>query len=167
MFSSVHIDCDVVIRPCAEKDLLDLEWFGSLADFRKLIRSAYDRHVKGENIMLVAEANLFPVGQVWIDLTKLQTDGIGVLWALRVLTPFQNLGIGSSLIHFAESILHNKGYRIAELGVGKENKAAKRLYERLGYQVVGDNVEEWDYTTLKDEIVHIVEYEWIMRKPLA
>ena len=162
-----NLSLDVTIRLGEQKDLLDLEWFGMFADFRNLFSSAYESHVRGENIMLVAEVNHFPVGQVWIDLAKLQTDEIGILWALRVLPTLQNLGIGSALIRSAESILSSRGYKISELGVAKDNHDAKRLYERLGYQVVGDNIEEWDYITLKGETVHVVEHEWILRKPLA
>jgi ribosomal protein S18 acetylase RimI-like enzyme len=167
MFKQIHLSLDVTIRLCEQKDLLDLEWFGMFADMRGVINLAYDRYVKGENIMLVAEVNHFPVGQVWIDLTKLKTDSTGVLWALRVLPPLQNLGIGSALIRSAESILTSRGYKLAELGIAKDNNGAKRLYERLGYRVIGDNIEEWDYITLKDETVHVVEYEWILRKSLA
>ena len=167
MFEQRHLSIDVTIRLCEQKDLLDLEWFGLFSDLRNLYDSAYERHVKGENIMLVAEVNHFPVGQVWIDLTKLKNDSIGVLWALRVLPPLQNLGIGTSLIRSAESLLSGHGYNIAELGVAKDNNGAKRLYERLGYRVVGDNIEKWDYITLKGETVHVVEHEWILRKPLG
>ena len=43
----------------------------------------------------------------------------------------------------AEKILKSKGFTIAEIGVEKDNLDARRLYERMGYQVVKDNVEEY------------------------
>ena len=86
------IALQLTIRACRETDLPDLEWFGLLTEYRQIITNAFQRFQKGEIMMLVAEANHFPVGQVWIDLTKRRQDAIGVLWALRVLLPFQNNG---------------------------------------------------------------------------
>ena len=166
MFEQFHLKLDVTIRLCERKDLLDLEWFGLFAHNHDLFLSAYERHEKGENIMLVAEVNLFPVGQIWIDLTKRKIDSIGVLCALRVMPSLHNLGIGSALIRSAESILQSKGYRVAELGVEKNNDHAKRLYEWFAYRVVGDNIEEWDYTTPQSGTVHAAIHEWIMHKTL-
>jgi ribosomal protein S18 acetylase RimI-like enzyme len=117
--------------------------------------------------MLVAEANHFPVGQVWVDLTKRYEEGIGVLWALRALIPFQNLGIGTRLITSAEGQLKALGFRISELDVEKDNPRAQRLYERLGYQIVADNIEEWDYTPPHGVAVHVINDEWIMHKSLT
>lgn len=116
--------------------------------------------------MLVAEVNRFPAGQVWVDLTKRRDEAIGVLWALRVFIPFQNLGIGKVLIASAEEHLNVLGFQISELGVEKDNPAAKRLYERLGYGVVSENIEEWDYTPPGGMTVHVTSEEWIMHKPL-
>jgi ribosomal protein S18 acetylase RimI-like enzyme len=157
---------DVTIRPCQRSDLQDLEWFGLFSPMREVFLSAFSRYERGENMMFVAETNQFPAGQVWVDLVKLQPDSIGVIWALRVIPPLQNLGIGSRLIATAESLLRHRGYRLAELGVEKTNPHAKRLYERLGYKVVKDNIEEWDFNTPEGQSVHMVADEWIMRKQI-
>jgi ribosomal protein S18 acetylase RimI-like enzyme len=157
----------VSIRPCRETDLLDLEWFGRLTDFRQTIADAFKRSQQGEVIMLVAEANCFPVGQIWIDLTMRRTEAIGVLWALRVFKPFQNIGIGSRLLASAEKILKDKDFTTAEIGVEKDNLEARRLYERMGYQVIKDNVEAWGYTTPEGKQVHETIIEWIMHKRLG
>ena len=114
--------------------------------------------------MLVAEVNRFPAGQVWVDLTKRRDEAIGVLWALRVFIPFQNLGIGKALIASAEEHLNVVGFQISELGVEKDNPTAKRLYERLGYGVVSENIEKWEYTPPRGMTVHMTSEEWIMHK---
>ena len=41
------------------------EWFGLFTDHRKMILAAYDSQERGEALMLVAETQGFPVGQVW------------------------------------------------------------------------------------------------------
>lgn len=102
MLDQFTINVPVTIRTCRESDLSNLEWFGLLTEFRQTITDAFQRFQKGEIIMLVAEGNRFPIGQVWIDLTKQREHVIGILWALRVLISFQNLGIGTRLITSAE-----------------------------------------------------------------
>ena len=70
MADQFYITLPVTIRICRESDLSNLEWFGSMTEYRQTISYAFERLQKGEIIMLVAEANRFPIGQVWIDLTK-------------------------------------------------------------------------------------------------
>ena len=84
-----------------------------------------------------------------------------------MLPPLQNLGIGTRLILAAEDILKSHGFRFAEIGAEKDNPGAKRLYERLGYQVTRDNLEGWDVTTPEGNVVHEIADEWIMQKSLA
>src|SRR3954454_4848974 len=67
---SFTVPLRVSIRPCERDDLPGLEWFGLYTPHREIIAAAFDRQVRGTNLMLVAEANGFPVGQVWIDLEK-------------------------------------------------------------------------------------------------
>jgi ribosomal protein S18 acetylase RimI-like enzyme len=157
----------VIIRACQERDLSNLEWFGLLTEYRQTITDAFQRLQKGEIIMLVAEANRFPIGQVWIDLIKRRENAIGILWALRVLIPFQNLGIGTRLIGSAEKLLKAQGFRISELSVEKQNPRAQRLYERLGYQVIRDSIEEWEYTPPNGTPVHVRNDEWVLHKSLV
>jgi ribosomal protein S18 acetylase RimI-like enzyme len=135
--------------------------------YRELFLKQYERHEKGENVILIAELNGFPVGRLWVDLAKRQQDSTGVLWAFAVLPPLQNLGIGTRLIAVAESILRSQGFRIAEIGAEKDNPRARRLYERLGYHIIRDNLEEWDVTTPEGKVIHEVSDEWIMQKVLT
>lgn len=161
------ITLPVTIRDCRESHLSKLEWFGSMTEYRRTISDAFQRFQKGEIIMLVAEANRFPIGQVWIDLTRQRENSIGILWALRVFVPFQNLGIGTRLIASAERRLKARGFRLSELGVEKDNPRAQRLYERLGYQIVRDHIDEWEYTPPDGAPIHVRSDEWILHKLLV
>ena len=156
----------VRIRECAEADLPHLEWFGSFAHHREIFAEAYARQGRGENLMLVADARGFPVGQAWVDLQKRKAESVGVLWAVRVLPLLQGLGIGSILIRAAARRLRERGYRAAELGVEKDNAGARRLYERLGYQLVGELREGYGYTAPDGVAVRHVVDQWILRKAL-
>jgi ribosomal protein S18 acetylase RimI-like enzyme len=156
-----------MIRPCSELDLPKLEWFGKYTAHRHLIAQAYTRQQMGEVLMLVADLNGFPVGQLWVDFVRQAQVSIVVLWALRVLAPLQNLGIGSRLIAVAETVARQHGFEQTELGVEKSNPDALRLYERLGYRVIGENEERWTYPTPEGNRVEEVSVEWILRKTLT
>lgn len=166
MLDQFVIPLDVTIRYCFRHDLQSLEWFGLFREQRELFHAAYERQERGEIMMLVAEVNRFPTGQVWIDLVKKQNEGVGILWALRVLPALQRLGIGTRLVGSAETLLRERGFNFAELGVEQNNSRAQRLYERLGYRVVTSNIEHWHYTTPDGEVRQASANEWIMYKPL-
>jgi len=142
MLDQFIVPMNVAIRACREEDLQALEWFGLFTDYRELIAKTFKRHEKGEVMMLVAEANHFPIGQVWIDLVKKHQDSIGLLWALRVMPCLQDLGIGSRLISTAERAIQSCGLTVAEIAVEKDNPAAKLLYKRLGVRVIVENTDE-------------------------
>lgn len=166
MFDEFTIPLNVTIRACQESDLQLLEWFGLFADYRTVIAQTFKRHQQGEVMMLVAEANYFPVGQLWIDLVKKYDESVAIFWALRVIPCLQNLGIGSRLLLAAEHFIQSKGFTAAEIGVEKDNLDAFRLYERLAYQIIAENLDEWDFTTPKQRKEHIATYIWCMQKKL-
>ncbi len=167
MIAPFDITMQVSIRPCQREDLASLEWFGMFNRYRQLYADTFARSEKGEVVMLVAVVNEFPVGRVWIDMVKERELSIGILYALAVLPPFQDLGIGSRLIAAAESLLSKRGYKIAELGVEKDNPNARRLYQRLGYQEIRDNLEKWELVTPEGQTIQEQADEWIMQKNLS
>ncbi|HEU4649160.1 MAG TPA: GNAT family N-acetyltransferase [Gemmatimonadales bacterium] len=157
----------VTIRRCTEQDLPDLEWYGLFTPHREIIRAAYDAQCRGDGLMLVAEVNGFPAGQVWIDLARYRAQRIGVLWAVRVYPFLCSLGIGRELVVAAEQWLHAHGYVGAELGVEPDNPDARRLYERLGYVVCRRARAAFSYTPPRGDAPITVEFdELIMRKRL-
>jgi ribosomal protein S18 acetylase RimI-like enzyme len=157
----------VAIRACTEDDLPALEWFGVFTPHRQLIRDAYERQLLGEVVMLVAEMNGFPVGQAWIDFVRHAGDSVGGIWALRVLPPLQRTGIGTQLLSAAEMIIGARGRAAAEVGVEKDNSGARCLYERVGYRVVREEYEEYDFTTPDGAQMRVPVDQWILRKRLV
>jgi ribosomal protein S18 acetylase RimI-like enzyme len=134
----------VAVRLCEESDLEQLEWFGAFRDHRHAIELAYQRQLKGENWMLVADVRGFPVGQLWIDLTA--KPQVATLWAFRVMPPFKGLGIGGMLLACAEQLAQRSEIPCLDVGVETWNVGALRLYERSGFQQIG--TEETGYETL-------------------
>lgn len=159
------LELPVLIRQAREDDLEALEWFGMFTPHRELIRDAYRRQCAGENLMLLAEANRFPIGQAWLDLARHADESTGLLWAVRVFPIFQGLGIGARLLDAAEEALAARGYRWALIGVEKHNEAARRLYLRQGYAPHGELRESYTFTPPgADAPVEVEIDEWMLRK---
>lgn len=137
----------VTLRLASKGDLRPLEWFGWFTPHRVLIEEAFARQVAGEVFMLLAIVGGFPIGQIWIDLTRKSSEGVGVLWALRVQPGFQGLGVATALIFQAETLLRKHGRPFSEVGVEPANDRARRLYERLGYVLSGSERELVRYVT--------------------
>jgi ribosomal protein S18 acetylase RimI-like enzyme len=66
--------------------------------------------------------------------------------AISVLPEFRSQGIGTKLLTGLFDVLREQGYPQTSLVVQKENPAA-RLYQRMGYEIVGEN--EDDYIMIK------------------
>ena len=156
----------VTIRVCAEDDLPALEWDGLFADYREIILEAYVRQQQRSNIMLVAETGGRIVGQIWIDLTKLAPRGTGFLWALRVHPAARSRGIGTELIGAAEAWLAAHAFEAGAVGVEKENARGLRMCRRLGYEVAGELLERYTYTTPAGESHDVTVDQWVLEKRL-
>ena len=163
---SFSVSMKITIRMCERNDLRNLEWFGLFTPHREILRSVFNRHLRGDNVMLIADVNTFPIGQVWIDLKKKRMESTGVLWALRVLPWLQKLGIGTRLIIAAEELLRHQGFTYSEIGVEIKNPRAKKLYERLGYSPIGRVVEEYSFKTPDGVTMHVQVDQFLMRKQL-
>jgi ribosomal protein S18 acetylase RimI-like enzyme len=158
----LHVD----IRMCVKDDLPDLEWFGLFTEHREIFLRVFESQERGENSMLVAEVNTLPIGQIWIDLVKRKEESAGFIWALRVIPWLQNLGIGGRLMSAAEERCQELGLSHAELGVEKENHAAKRFYERLGYRLIGSMIDDYSYTSPQGQLITVPMDVWMLRKKL-
>jgi ribosomal protein S18 acetylase RimI-like enzyme len=129
------ISLEIRIRPCRLEDLPGLEWWGNFTAHREIIQAAFDSQEHGEALLLLADTQGYPIGQVWIRFAPPHRDRTGLLWALRVFPCLQNQGIGGRLLQAAEQTLRNHGFDHAELEVERDNPHARRFYERHGYRI--------------------------------
>lgn len=167
--SSVTLRLDVRFRAAGESDLLKLEWFGQYTHYRALYRRTFEmQQLDGRRLILLAALNDFPIGQIFIhfrDHARARKFR-GYLYSLRVLEPFQGQGLGTRLIHEAERILRERGYRQAAIAVAKDNERAKSLYERLGYTVFAEDAGRWQYVDHNGTTREVNEPSWILSKVL-
>ncbi|WP_372624636.1 GNAT family N-acetyltransferase [Falsiroseomonas sp.] len=157
---------DVSIRHCREADLPLLEWFGAFTQHRQIFREAFDLQRQGNALMLVAVVRDFPVGQAWLDFRPKRGFEAPVVWAVRVLEPLQGAGVGRGLLSALVAIARRRGHDRLQLGVGKENAAARLFYQRLGWRITGELQESFSYTTPEGEAVTHALDDWIMTKDL-
>jgi ribosomal protein S18 acetylase RimI-like enzyme len=165
MSDRFEIRLPVQIRPCREDDLPALEWFGLQTDYRDYFAHGYRRQQAGELIFLVAEANGFPVAKIWIDLGR-EPRSAAYLSALDVMPCLQNLGLGTRLIAAAEERARAAGRAAVRMTVAQTNARARRLYERLGYRVVGQERAVYDGHSPDGRPIHHDEAVWVMEKSL-
>jgi ribosomal protein S18 acetylase RimI-like enzyme len=162
-YQELEFKARVIIRAVRAEDLPKLEWFGAYAHFRELYQRTWHDHQAGRRLMLVADLQDFPVGQVWLDVTPAE---YAYLYALRVMEPLQGLGIGTRLIESAELLAQSHAYRQIHLAVERNNTGARRLYERLGFRIFSQRVDTWSYTDHHGRVNWVQEDVYGMRKTL-
>lgn len=170
VYEKITLNIEVTFRLAREEDLPKLEWMGEFTHFRRVFRQTYQDQAAGRRLMLLADLNTFPIGQVFILLNSnfgWNGNEYGYLYSLRVMTPFQGLGIGTKLILQAERIMQERRLDYATIAVAKDNPRARNLYERLGYQVYSSDDGRWSYQDHKGHTVHVYEPCWMMEKKLG
>lgn len=111
------------------------EGFGSLPDDRAL----------------VAEVDGEVIGVCWVRTT----DGYGHIdsatpsFSISICRPYRGRGIGTAMMSRMLDELLEAGYTRASLSVQKENPAM-RLYERMGFRIVGDGADETEWLMVCD-----------------
>lgn len=153
-------------------DLPKLEWYGSQSHTRNYILQAYKAMLAGRRMMLVAEMNDFPVGQIYVQYDSKNTqhaDGIsrGYIYAFRVMSHMQRCGIGTELLKAAEHLLIGKGFQFATLQVSKTNEKARRLYQKNGYRVFNEDPGQWTYIDEAGKRREVNDPTWVMEKRLV
>lgn len=160
------------IRPASRADVPKLEWYGSQAHTRSYIRQAFKAMMDGQRMMLVADLNGFPVGQVYIQYdskNKQHADGYrrGYIYAFRVMDHLQRCGIGTQLLNAAEDVLRKRGFIISTLQVSKRNEDARRLYQKNGYRVFNEDPGHWYYMDQTGTQREVNDPTWVMEKRLV
>lgn len=148
----------VTVRELGESDTRALEWHGG-DDLRSWYEEQWAQHHDGISCVLVADFNGFPIGQVAIQWEGKPTHPhIPDLQSFRVFPAFRGMGIGTRLLQASEYTVQTRGFAQVSLAVTPHNTAARRLYERRGYHVVGDIYNfVWHYTDAGGQSVRVEE----------
>jgi ribosomal protein S18 acetylase RimI-like enzyme len=167
-----HLLSRITIRKANSRDLPALEWGGELSHFRRIFSDVF-RHMMADDavIWIVELEGVGLIGQVFVQLLSNRThlaDGSSraYIYGFRIKKEYRNQGIGTHLLHFIEEDLAKRGFRTISLNVSQENKGARRLYERHGYNVIGTDPGEWSYLDEYGRMRNVREPAWRMRKIL-
>jgi GNAT superfamily N-acetyltransferase len=154
----------LLVDDLVRQDLSSLDWSGGWTHLASVSHSL-DRVESGEVEYLVVRApSGYPIAKGEIDYAI--KPGTGTLSQLVTAEALRGLGIGAHLIAVAETRMHKRGVRVAELGVEDDNPRARALYERLGYSEVGRESAAWN---VEDADGTVVLYETelaVLRKAL-
>ena len=95
---------------------------------------------------MVADIGGRVVGVCWVRTTDEygHIDGDTPSFSISLLKPYRGHGIGNALMRTLLNELREAGYTRASLSVQKENPAL-RLYERLGFRIVGDGFDDTEW----------------------
>lgn len=132
----------LVVNDLTEDDINDIAWSGG-PGHPKAVQAALDRVPSGEvDYLAVRAPNGKPICKGGIDYKY--REGAGYMWQLATMEELRGLGIGTHLIKAMEERMRQRGVSTAMLGAENDNPGAKRLYERLGYKVVGPLEDSWE-----------------------
>ena len=164
--TAITIPINITLRPARQADLPKLEWYGQYAHFRNIFRRTFREQLRGRRLMLIADANNFPIGHIFIHLNTDNGDARAYLYSFRVMEMFRGRGIGTRLLQRAEAIAAHRGFRWTTIAVAKDNPQARRLYERLGYPAYADDNGDWSFVDHEGRTQNVHEPCWLMEKQI-
>jgi Acetyltransferases len=133
---------DIVVKQLETQDILLLEQTIRREPFRHYERFLSQR--SGILIYLIAWQNGLPIGSVMLrwkgkSLPTLEQryPGCPHLIDLYVVSAYRSCGVGTRLLEAAEAAARQRGYTHIGLSVALENRRARSLYTRRGYQDAG------------------------------
>ena len=128
------------IRPATPSDR---EWGAALmvgsepwVTLGRTLRSARDSFADPEYRVFIAHDGDDPLGFLILDLRGVA--GAPYIKSVGVRDDVRGRGVGSRLMEHAETICRQDGARDVFLCVSSFNPRARALYERLGYELIGE-----------------------------
>lgn len=158
------------IRPVKKADLQALEWDGEYKKYRRMYADIFYSTLVGKTLMWVVEVEGGEIiGQAFVMLKSGELDAAdgkkrAYFFGFRVRDAWRNRGIGSCVMRFVEGDLFERGYQYITLNVAKDNADAIRLYQRLGYKIVGSHAGRWSFIDDQGIVQYVNEPSWRMIK---
>ena len=147
---------DVVVKPLMEDNLLLLN-----QAIRREPFTHYERYLSqcsGILNYLIAWCDGLPIGIVMVrwkgkslPVLERRYPGCPHLIDLYVVAAYRGCGVGTRLMLAAEQAVRVRGYAHLGLSVALQNRRARDLYERRGYQDVGLDTYHISWTEVDGE----------------
>lgn len=134
----------LVLDDLVAADLPEIGWSGPPSHVLSVSRQL-DRVPSGEvEYMAVRLPDGRAVAKGGVDFAA--KEGVGFIWQLCTHPALRGLGIGTVLIGELERRIRRRGCPVAMLSVDQAGPRSQALYERLGYQRVGERMSGWQVT---------------------
>ena len=117
--------------------------------------------------MLIAKLDGQIVGTISIGSYGHQLPVSLRMFALDVGAKFRRRGVGTALVEAVEAIARRYGIQSVTLEVAGGNEGALSMYERLGYQRLGNpEIVRWNRLSDSGHDEKVEELSWVMIKQL-
>src|SRR5919197_2145994 len=123
------------VNDLSKDDLPHIGWSGSKTHLDYVERALTRAEAGDVDYLAVRAPGGEPVAIGGVNY--MAHEGAGTLWQLVTKESLRGLGLGTRLIAEAEARIKQRGLTHALIGVEDDNPRARRLYERLGYRVAG------------------------------
>jgi ribosomal protein S18 acetylase RimI-like enzyme len=165
--TTLSVQIPVQLRIAVADDVPKLEWYGQYRHYRNLFRRTFREQQAGRRLILIADVNNFPIGHLFIQFHDRDWDADrAYLYSFRVMEMFRGRGIGTMLLREAEAHIMERDVYIATIAAAQDNPGARRLYERVGYQVYDEDSGSWSYVDHRGRVCHVNEPCWLLEKYL-
>lgn len=130
----------IEVRPLTPRHLPLIAWAGSQTHLENVAEQLERAPTEVDYLAVFADGH--PVSKGGIDFSK--EEGAGTIWQLATHPRLESLGLARTLIAELEARAAHRGITQLRLGVEPENRRGRRLYEYLGYQVIGQSEACWE-----------------------
>jgi ribosomal protein S18 acetylase RimI-like enzyme len=129
------------VVPLRPDDLDLIAWSGGPTHLEH-VRRELGRVEAGEVDYLAVRVGGVLVAKGGIDFAA--EAGAGTIWQVATHPRLQGLGLATCLIGALEARALRRGVHRLRLAVEVDNPRARRLYERLGYESIGESETAWE-----------------------
>lgn len=151
---------EVEIRQATRDDLDKLVARWAEEHQRAAERDRFEAQEKGESLLLIAwegDEIRGRMGRLYLaskyDVVR---EKLGDFPEINGLDAWpQGTGVGTKLIAAAEDFARSRGFDRIGIAVLVDNTAARRLYERLGYEYWGEVTDVTEYRNEAGEVIHV------------
>jgi ribosomal protein S18 acetylase RimI-like enzyme len=134
---------------------------GADREYREQLTHHLVASAGGTGALIVAEVGGEVVGRAFVE--RWGDPPAAWLGGLIVCESHRRQGVGAALVRYAEVRASELGYDEVRLSVAKDNPGAQALYEKLGYETVGEDLSS-GLVRADGTVVHPVEQVWVMSR---
>ena len=136
-------DDEVTVGDLERGELDLIAWSGSASHIKNVARQLDRRDAGAVEYLVVRDRDGLPIAKGAVDYEE--APGSGTIMQVATRGDLEGRGYARMILEEAERRIRERGLRSAMLAVEPDNQRARRLYEWLGYQPLGERETGWEY----------------------